>query len=624
MLHVLLPPQWLREEDPKEARSRQIECTYEEILEWNTNGYNVFFYPNYPSTVGPGFVKACEIDTFEWVFVDMDLKDKVYASKEAFLETLMAHPLCPTKVIDTGNGIHAYWRVTDLDAMSFLRLSRRLMRQFATDPAVTQLKQLMRLPETANTKSKDDWKLCEILFQDADVIYTCEVLDSKLPPIALEDEQFCQQHYDKTYQVAAQITVDDRIPAKFAKLVRENVEVKDIWSGKVEDRSAADYRLAHIMLAHGFTRDEAMSVLVNAAKALTRAPVHRVGYAEGIVGKIWTAEEVSSDELDLSSSVRQILQKSPGDSIKGTRFPCWKYMDNTEHGFRLGQVIGLVAGSGVGKTAVALNLFMGFVQNNPDYEHFFVPLEQPADEIADRWRNMCGDNFALHDKVHVISNYAPDGTFRDLSLDTIREYILKFERVTGKKVGSVVIDHIGVLANDSGDDGVKRLCKAMKAFAVTTNTMLIMQSQTAREKAGIGDLELNKDAAFGTSTFENFADYLVTVWQPLKRCYDNPKCPTVTAFKFCKIRHKKQGLDVIKEDTCYKLIFDPSTEILREFTQNEEAAFSFFLSNATNKRKADRKTDIVAYTSVRWETNGKAGDNQDSGGTKGPSGVPGR
>lgn len=611
MLYVVLPPQWLKDEN-KNAIPLQRDCSYEEVISYNEIGYNIYYYPNYPSLPSSGFVKAYEVDTFEWVFVDMDLKDGVHATKDDFVGLLLAdHSFFPTKIVDTGNGIHAYWRITDLDAMAFLRLSRRLCAYFNTDPAVTQLKQLMRVPDTANTKKRDEFKICETIYtSDPLQTYTCEQFDTYLPAITLEDEEFCKNHYAKVHQLQSAIKVDDTLPGKFCKLLTENEEVKSIWGGNTDDRSKGDWRLGHIMLAHGFTKAEAMSVLVNSAKAVSRSPTHRIGYADNIVSKIWTFEAiVDKDSLDLSSSVRDILEQHEGDSIKGTRFPCWKYIDNTEHGFRLGQVIGLVAGSGVGKTAVALNLFMGFVQNNPNYEHFFVPLEQPKREIAERWRSMCGDRTELHSKVHILSNYDEKGSFRDLSLETIKEYIVKFQRVTGKKVGCVVIDHIGVLANDNKlqDEGVKKISKAMKGFAEQTNTLLVMQSQTAREKAGIGDLELNKDAAFGTSTFENFCDYLVTIWQPLKRCYDNPACPTVTAFKFCKIRHKKQGIDKIREDVCYRLVFDPKTERLREFTQAEEATFSVFLSAATNKRKLDRKTDLVTYTSVKWDRSSEDG-----------------
>ncbi len=363
-----------------------------------------------------------------------------------------------------------------------------------------------------------------------------------------------------------------------------------------------------------------MSVLVNSAKALSRAPVHRVSYAENIVDKIWTFEITEDREgLNLSHSVREILDKH-GDAIKGERFPCYTYMDNTVSGLRLGQVIGLVAGSGVGKTAMALNMFKGFAENNPNYDHFFVPLEQPGREIADRWRIICGDNTRLHDKVHILSNYNDDGSYRSLSFEDIKEYLLKFQKTTGRKIGCVVIDHIGALkkGNKDGRQSIEDICHQMKAFAIQTNTLLVMQSQSPREKAGIGDLELNKDAAYGTVYFESYCDYLITLWQPLKRCYNEPRCPTVTAFKFCKIRHKHPK-DVIKEDIRYRLFFDGETGHMREMTQEEDISFTFFNKRCVSRRKQDRKTELVEYTSISLKEpiGGKADDNQDPSAAQG-------
>ena len=158
----------------------------------------------------------------------------------------------------------------------------------------------------------------------------------------------------------------------------------------------------------------------------------------------------------------------------------------------------------------------------------------------------------------------------------------------------------------------------MKAFAIQTNTLLVMQSQAPREKAGIGDLELDKDAAYGTVFFESYCDFLITIWQPVKRCYNVEGCPTVTAYKFCKIRHKKKNEDVIQEDTRYYAFFDPDTERLRELTQDEEKSFDYFVKQCTNMRKADRKTDLIAYTSVPWtkevkEDGTNPGDSPDAG-----------
>lgn len=582
------------------------EFTQPELEVMNADGYGIYWLPNAPEpydrdSMNP--ITGAHVNAFRYVLVDMDEKDGRY-TKQSFLDRLFQGDIPPpNRIVDSGGGIHAYWRVTDLDAMSYLRLCRRLMRTLITDEAVGQIFQLMRLPGTVNTKDDSNPRMCEELYADEDA-YTCEQLDASLPSITLSDEQHCKQHFEKTYRLKGDVKVDNRLPLRFSQLLAKSPEVKDIWSGNVDDRSAGDYRLGHIMFADGFTKAEAMSVLVNSAKALSRAPAHQVSYAENIVDKIWTFEiEQDRTELKLSSSVTDILSRG-GDNLKGTRFSCWSYLDATEHGFRLGQVIGLVAGSGVGKTAIALNMFMGFVQNNPDCDHFFVALEQPANEIADRWRTMCGTNTRLHGRVQVMSNYNDDGTFRHLSFDEIKDYILKYQEITGRKAGCVVIDHIGALKKKGAKSGENQdlmdICHAMKAFAVQTDTLLVMQSQAPREKAGIGDLELNKDAAYGTVFFESYCDYLITLWQPLKRCYAEKDCPTVTAFKFCKIRHKNQKKDQIREDVCYKLFFDSDNSHLREMTQLEDAGFDFWLKQASNKRKKSMsKVDVIPYESAK-------------------------
>lgn len=610
-------PVWAQQEFPQLPKIVEGVFSDEELLNLNEQYYNIHYLPNYPSKYDPSVnVDGSHIDTFEWVFVDMDLKEKVYATKEDFIETVLDQGIEPTRIIDSGNGIHVYWKVSDLDAMSYLKFQRRLMRFFKTDEAVAKIYQLMRPTGFVNTKHQGEFKMCVEVYS-SDKTYTSEQLNKQLPIISKEDQEYCENHFNRTYDIKRNdIKVDDKIPLKFAELIRTNEEVRKISSGEVEDRSAGDYRLGHIMFAHGFTKDEALSVLVNTEKANSRAPIHRVGYAVNIIDKIWTFE-IAEDKkkLSLSSSVKDILQKGP-EALKGTRFACHSYLDATHHGFRLGQVIGLVAGSGVGKTAMALNMFEGFVKNNPDYDHFFIPLEQPTNEIAERWRNICGDRVHLHDKVHVISNYGEDGSFRHLSFDEIREYLMEFQKETGRKIGCVVIDHIGALkkkGKDGENQDIMDICHSMKAFAIQTNTLLIMQSQSSREKAGIGDLELSKDAAYGTVYFESYCDFLITIWQPLKRCYTESACPAVTAFKFCKIRHKKMGIDQIQEDVCYKLLFDPSTERFRELTQQEEKSFDFFNKQATNKRGQDRKTDLVTYVSINWTqgaTDGEVSSNQ--------------
>lgn len=604
MIYRCILPEWAREEFPEKKRVVEGEFSDKEIKNLNKHSYNIFYLPNYPSLYEGGAVDGFHIDTFEYVFVDMDLKDGIYKDKESFVEEVIKFPVNVTKLVDSGNGVHAYWKLTDLDAISYLKLQRRLMRHFRTDEAVGQIYQLMRVPGTINTKIKDEPKECVLLYDNEDGVYSSDQLDSVLPILTTEDEEYCKRHHERTYtQALKSDKVSYKIPLKFAKLLDDNEEVKELWTGKTDDRSKADFRLGHIMFGNGFTREEAVATLVNTEKAMSRAPVHQLAYATNIVDKIWEFE-IQGNDLNLSMSVKDILSRS-GDSIRSTRFKCHDYLDDTAYGFRLGQVIGLIAGSGVGKTAVALNMFEGFVNNNPDYVHFFIPLEQPPNEIAERWQKICGDRTDMHDKVQIMSNYEENGTFRKLSFSDIKDYILKFKRVTGKQIGCIVIDHIAALSK-KGDNGenqdLMEICHQMKGFAIETNSLLVMQSQAPRQKAGIGDIELDKDAAYGTVYFESYCDFVITMWQPLKRCYADG-APTVTALKFCKIRHKNQAKDAIKEDVCYRLMYDSETNKLREFTQHEEKGFSFWLNQSKAKRTKDKTSDLVEYKDMAWQKN---------------------
>lgn len=633
MICRLLLPDWVKKQPGwnkyELPASIEGDFTLEEIQQLNTHNYNCYFFPNYPSVLEANQnVQAADIDNFKCVFVDLDLKDfnsdnddrkHNYPDKESFLEKLLYDfPLKPSRIIDSGNGIHAYWNVHDLDAHSFLRLNRRLCRALNTDPAVSKLNQLMRIPGTLNVKDPEVFKECRELLSE-DLVYTCEDLDKALPKITAKDEEYCKAHYEKSFNLTNNdITDMDELPAKFHTKAKVGTELHDLFWNKQSDRSAADFRLAHLLMAEGFSRDEALKVMLNTNKATSRAPIHRFNYANDIIQKVYTALESEQDADEefqfLSKSVKEILRESEQDSeaLRGTRLPCSELVDATECGFRLTHVLGLVGGSGSGKTTLALNYFHWFKEKNPEYIHLFVSLEQPVEEIARRWKIICESNPAAYDSVHILGNYNDDGTYRNLSLEEIEAYIKGLEKHTKQKVGCVVIDHIGVLKkqNKNGENqSLIDICQLMKAFAKNTNTFLVMQSQTSREKAGIGDVELDKDAAFGTSLFENFVDWLVTTWQPLKRIYDKEggEKMTINCFKYCKIRHKNVLTDRLKEDVRYGLKFDPATERLRKMTEEETIAFNYWAPRANGLRNKDKKREVANITTITWTgNNGKA------------------
>ena len=181
MIYRCILPGWAKESHPHFPFVREGEFTDDQLRGLNSQGYNCYYLPNYPKVYDPATtVDGTHIDTFTCVFVDMDLKSGEYQTKSDFLAAVGETGLTPSRVVDSGNGTHVYWNVSDLDAQSYLRLQRRLCRLLKTDEAVSKIYQLMRVPGTWNTKVSEDFKLCETL-ADLPQVYTCEELEWGTP-----------------------------------------------------------------------------------------------------------------------------------------------------------------------------------------------------------------------------------------------------------------------------------------------------------------------------------------------------------------------------------------------------------------------------------------------------------
>src|ERR1017187_10263837 len=193
----LIVPKWLKEEQPQ-LKTLEGFFTSKQIKDYNAQGYNVYYLPNHPRDYSEsGSVDGTHIDTWKCCFVDCDLKDRVYPDKDTFLKAIGTAGISPSSIVDSGNGVHVYWNISNLDAMSYLRFQRRLMRLLNTDESVATLYQLMRLPGTMNTKVKGSYVPCIQLYAE-DVQYTCEEFDRLLPPITVEDAAYCINHYART------------------------------------------------------------------------------------------------------------------------------------------------------------------------------------------------------------------------------------------------------------------------------------------------------------------------------------------------------------------------------------------------------------------------------------------
>jgi hypothetical protein len=611
------------------------DLSFDEILERNAEGYNVFTWPNYPSeeayaqiplnprTGQKRNIKGSDVDTFRYVFVDFDLKSGTYPDKETFFAKLLDSPIPPSRVVDSGNGVHGYWAISDADAKSFLRLNRRLSTFYKTDPAVSTLNQIMRVSSTLNMKDENEPKLCETLFED-DVTYTAEQLDQWLPPITPEDEQYCIRHYDQCYNVGtANVKVPTELPKRFIDLCKHDKETASLYYDKQKDRSTADFNLGLRLFNKGFTKEDALAVMCRTQKAMERAPVHQYNYGLNIVDKIYDEEATKVEETQKSITdpklkypITSAADIASAKTVLGERIVCSPLIDATVAGFRRGQVLGLVAATGNGKSSMTLNILRWFAENNVNSEllYLYITLEMTEKELEVKWRKMIAElkqerpDVDWDRLIYFLGNFNEDGTRRDLGTADICEYAKGLEIALKRKIGVIAIDHIGILKQTRSlksdeREGLIGVCKELKPLAAATDTFVIIQSQTSRAKADAGDVELDVSAAFGVSSFEWYVDHLIVLWQPLRRVYgqmDRDKMLCVTAFKMCKTRDKNVIRDEIQTDVPYGLAYDPETEVFREMTSDEEKSYEYWNTKATIYRNKDKKREPSTLVSIGW------------------------
>lgn len=595
------------------------EFTEEALAEYNNAGYNVYFFPNSFKQKDPNkfFLSGKDITDFNYVFVDMDLKDEIYESKEAFLDALVNFPIKPTTVVDSGNGIHAYWRCENLTRELYMVLQMRLIQEFHTDQSVWTPLQLMRLPGFYNTKKYDDFKLAKYIVDEEGTV-SIEDLDRFLPELTEVNEKKIQEHLDKLDGIASildEVDVDlEELPEEFIEILEDSASkykhLKALFNDPVSvcgDRSTADFKLANILWKYyNFDYNQLMQVMSNTKKALSRNGNSKVEYAAAIVYK--AVNENPDEKYDIASiSERKRMGdiKENGKPVRGPEFWDYPVLHNP---WRRGQVLGMIAAPGIGKTSATLKMFKEILKNDKSKRELavFFTLEMPDYEIIERWDKLTADCTELSDRLYVISNEDPEGNPRHINLQDIVGFTNSIKRKTGQDVSTIAIDHIGVLNPEidlseepnfavHGEPGkgnkrylgIETICAKTKEIAKLLDVFLIVQSQTSKEKAGGGDVPLGTNAAFGTARFEWYMDYVLTFWQPLYRVAGEAPL-TVLAFQYGKIRakHKK---DMIKTYDKKLLYYDLDSGDLRDVTENELSDANHWAKIAQGKRAQERE-----------------------------------
>lgn len=632
----LIKPDWAKkylangEFNPKFVReitgNNTIEgCTFtEEFLHSkNKEGYNVYFFPNHPSTdvysSGTNHLSGKNINVFNFVFVDMDLKDKVYASKEDFLSKLSQFELRPSIVVESGHGIHAYWNVNDLTRDSYVFMQMCLLNYFNTDESVYTVLQLMRAPGFYNTKNEHDFKLSKVLLDhSSNKSYSIKDFPKSIYRISEEQQLKVTNHLNRLDgKIEIQLDHDaniDELPDDFITIMGENDTVNSLFNRPKEyngDRSSADMKLANILYNRNMSKKDSLRVIANTQKALEKSS-HRYEYAQLTIDKVYV-DRTKNKFLSVGDAILQNKNVELSPKVYGPYFMDYAVLDKP---WRKKQILGLIAGSGVGKTAVALKIIKDMIQNNStnDDVFVFVTLEMPVEEMYERWTNLVGKDSPMAYRLYVIGNEDDQGNSRNLGLQEIHSFCSDLVKSTGKNIGAIVVDHFRLISthidvtkrhtfgaiSEPGyaSNNIKNLSENKKADALKTlvkmlDTFLIILTQTTKEK-GVGDLPIGKDGAFGTSSFENIVDRLITCWQPLMRV-QHLTTRRFLAWQYTKNRHLGKN-DKINLYDPKLLTYNMTTGELNISSEEEYQEFQRLLPQANSAREALIKKKVHEYS----------------------------
>ncbi len=571
----------------------------------NAEGYNVYFFPNKPSTDvysnGVKFLSGKHIDDFKYLFVDMDLKDGVYPTKESFINKLNTFPLKPSMIVDSGNGIHAYWIVSDLTRDAYVHYQMALLTYFNTDESVYTVLQLMRFPGSLNTKAENNYKQSLIIEEySSQVAYKLE----EFPKLIFEnlDEkaiQKAQKHLDKLdgkYKVELPDFVNiDELPEVFLDFMSKpgNAHIHNLFydpKGATGDRSKSDLRLANILFKAGFNKKDALNVIANTQKALSKGH-SRMNYAEMTIAKVYDEVAIAKYKTVGQRLRLDDVSKNLGAMIRATDFLDFKVLSAP---WRKRELIGVIAGTGIGKTTFILKIIKDTIENNPENDdiHILYSLEMAEGEMIDRWIKLVGKDSPLAERLYVIGNEDEKGDPRNIGIQELYEISAEIKQLTGKQIGIMALDHIGIVSKkidtrkkhtfdvesepstsrgDIRTVSVSHICKQLKPLCKMLDCLIIVLSQTTKEK-GVGDLPIDKDGAYGISDYENIMDRILTIWQPLLRIHDKTNLRFL-AWKYAKIRNMSRH-DLIIPNSPKLLTYDLDSGNLKLSSPDEYQEFT--------------------------------------------------
>ncbi len=303
--------------------------------------------------------------------------------------------------------------------------------------------------------------------------------------------------------------------------------------GPGAEKSIKDYQK---IIHEAAKRRRLITQTANVCQMARTEDLGRLSEEIGRLAYLLDAESEDEEDFSIEGLEREYaehIRKLDGVSI---RFGI-KKLDDAAGGFQFGEVVTIIARTGVGKSAIGQNVINHFLQAYDDAGVVFFSLEMPKVQVFERQLQI----FAGKTRDSVISAYktgnrtsvAADAFMGlcagrlaiidkpGISLPQIQRHVrglTKLKRL--KPVRLVVIDYLGYLGGGPKNVGIvertSELARGVKELAKSLNCVVLLIAQTSR-KAGDGSEEVTVTDARDSGAIEDSADFLIGCWRPEMR-----------------------------------------------------------------------------------------------------------
>ncbi|MFC4726323.1 AAA family ATPase [Glycocaulis abyssi] len=163
-----------------------VEAATQYVVERNQAGLNCYFTFNIPTPDCGVKPSKKQIIALRGVHVDIDPPKGGTLNKAEVCAALEAHS--PNLVVDSGNGIHAYWlfpepiEATPENVEAVEAVNRALIAKFNGDKAASNVDRIMRIPGTVNWKR--DRRMAKTLFRQDGFRPALDALQAHFAPPA--------------------------------------------------------------------------------------------------------------------------------------------------------------------------------------------------------------------------------------------------------------------------------------------------------------------------------------------------------------------------------------------------------------------------------------------------------